>query len=59
MPYLGDFSHILQGEYLASTANGSIIQMHGPSVRMRGGVGLSGKCTVPFLSSQETKRRQQ
>jgi transposase InsO family protein len=30
MPYLGDFSSILQGEHLASTANGSIIQMHGP-----------------------------
>jgi hypothetical protein len=29
-PYLGDFSSILQGERLASTANGSIIQMHGP-----------------------------
>jgi transposase InsO family protein len=29
-PYLGDFSSILQGECLASTANGSIIQMHGP-----------------------------
>jgi hypothetical protein len=29
-PYLGDFSSILQGELLASTANGSIIQMHGP-----------------------------
>jgi hypothetical protein len=30
MPYLGDFSSILQGEHLASTTNGSIIQMHGP-----------------------------
>jgi hypothetical protein len=30
MPYLGDCSSILQGECLASTANGSIIQMHGP-----------------------------
>jgi transposase InsO family protein len=29
-PYLGDFSSILQGERLASTANGFIIQMHGP-----------------------------
>ena len=29
-PYLEDFSHILSGERLASTANGSIIQMHGP-----------------------------
>jgi hypothetical protein len=29
-PYLGDFSSILEGEHLASTANGSIIQMHGP-----------------------------
>ena len=29
-PYLEDFSNILSGERLASTANGSIIQMHGP-----------------------------
>ena len=29
-PYLEDFSHILSGERLASTTNGSIIQMHGP-----------------------------
>ena len=29
-PYLEDFSHILLGEQLASTTNGSIIQMHGP-----------------------------
>jgi hypothetical protein len=29
--YLGDFSSIVQRERLASTANGSIIQMHGPS----------------------------
>ena len=30
MPYLEDFSHLLQGERLASIANGSIITMHGP-----------------------------
>ena len=30
MSYLKDFSSLLQGERLASTANGSIIQMHGP-----------------------------
>ena len=30
MPYLEDFFSLLQGERLASTANGSIIQMHGP-----------------------------
>ena len=30
MPYLEDFSSLLQGERLASTTNGSIIQMHGP-----------------------------
>ena len=28
-PYLEDFSSLLQGERLASTTNGSIIQMHG------------------------------
>ena len=29
-PYLEDFSNILSGKQLASTANGSIIQMHAP-----------------------------
>ena len=29
-PYLEDFTSLLQGERLASTTNGSIIQMHGP-----------------------------
>ena len=30
MPYLEDFSNLAQGERFASTANGSIIKMHGP-----------------------------
>ena len=29
-PYLEDFSNLAQGERFASTANGSIIKMHGP-----------------------------
>ena len=29
-PYLEDFSNLAQGEQFASTANGSIIKMHGP-----------------------------
>jgi hypothetical protein len=33
--YPGDFSSILQGERLASTANGSIIQMHDPGTVIR------------------------
>ena len=30
MPYLEDFSNLAQGKQFASTANGSIIKMHGP-----------------------------
>ena len=30
MPYLEDFSNLAQGEQFASTANGSIIKLHGP-----------------------------
>ena len=29
-PYLGGFSNLAQGEQFASSANGSIIKMHGP-----------------------------
>jgi hypothetical protein len=40
MPYLGDFSSILQGEHLASTANGCYARRTRPSsglIRLKGG----------------------
>jgi hypothetical protein len=54
-PYLGDFSSLLQGEHLASTANGSIIQMHGPG---SAGFGLAANYSTPLVSVHSDHSRQ-